>query len=121
MNKKACNRITIFAFLFVLAFALSARTAKIKIDCDRIIDEIDPRIYGVFMEPIQFDPKRFGMDDATVHNTLYGVLYDPNSPLADENGFKTNYIEAVRELKITNMRWPGGNYTAVYNWQDGIG
>ncbi|MEJ2355132.1 MAG: alpha-N-arabinofuranosidase, partial [candidate division WOR-3 bacterium] len=121
MIKETVNGITIFIFVFVLALSLSARTARIKIDCDRIIDEIDPKIYGVFMEPIQIDPKRFGMDDATVHNTLYGMLYDPTSPLADENGFKVNYIEAVKELKITNMRWPGGNYTAVYNWKDGIG
>ena len=113
--------LTIFAVLFVLPLTLPAEAAKIKIDCDRIIGEIDPKIYGVFMEPIQFDPKKFGMDDASVHNTMYGILYDPASPLADENGFKTNFIEAAKELKITNMRWPGGNYTAVYNWQDGIG
>ncbi len=48
-------------------------------------------------------------------------LYDPASPLADENGFKKNYIDAMRELKVTNMRWPGGNFVMGYNWQDGIG
>jgi len=113
--------ITIFALSLVLPLVLPAKTAKIKIDIDSTIGEIDPKIYGVFMEPIEFDPKKFGSDDTTIHNTMYGILYDPSSPLADENGFKKNYIEAVKELKITNMRWPGGNYTAVYNWQDGIG
>ena len=54
-------------------------------------------------------------------NTLYGNLYDPSSPLADENGFRKDYIEAMKELKITNMRWPGGNFVMGYNWQDGIG
>ncbi len=56
-----------------------------------------------------------------VRNTLYGPLYDPSSPLANKDGFKTDYIEAMKELRITNMRWPGGNYIAAYNWQDGIG
>jgi alpha-L-arabinofuranosidase len=100
---------------------LSAQNAKIKIDTDRIIGEIDPKIYGVFMEPITFSGRRMGLPDSVRFNTLYGTLYDPSSPLADENGFKKNYIDAMRELKVTNMRWPGGNYVAAYNWQDGIG
>ncbi|MGA8263563.1 MAG: alpha-L-arabinofuranosidase C-terminal domain-containing protein, partial [Ignavibacteriaceae bacterium] len=54
-------------------------------------------------------------------NTVYGNLYDPSSPLADQNGFRKDYIDAMKELKITNMRWPGGNFVMGYNWQDGIG
>jgi alpha-N-arabinofuranosidase len=73
------------------------------------------------MEPIQFNRGRPGTPDAVSFNTLYGALYDPSSPLADENGFRKDYISAMKELKITNMRWPGGNYVAGYNWQDGIG
>ncbi len=98
-----------------------AQTAKIKIDIDRTIGEVNPKIYGVFMEPISFSGRRMGLPDTIQFNTMYGSLYDPSSPLADENGFRKDYIEAMRELKITNMRWPGGNYTAGYNWQDGIG
>jgi alpha-N-arabinofuranosidase len=100
---------------------LSAQTAKIKIDKDRIIGEIDPKIYGVFMEPIEFNGKRMGLPDTVSFNTLYGNLYDPSSPLADENGFRKDYTEAMKELKVTNMRWPGGNFVMGYNWQDGIG
>jgi len=109
--------------LLLLAPLMSvfAQTARIKIDIDRSVGDIDPKIYGVFMEPIQFNGRRLGLPDSVKFNTLYGTLYDPSSPLADENGFKKNYIEAMRELKVTNMRWPGGNYVAAYNWQDGIG
>ncbi|KPK85297.1 MAG: alpha-N-arabinofuranosidase [Bacteroides sp. SM23_62_1] len=107
--------------LAVLPFYMSAQTATIKIDIDRIIGGIDPKIYGVFMEPIEFRGRPPGSPDAISFNTLYGNLYDPSSPLADENGFRKDYIEAMKELKITNMRWPGGNYVAGYNWQDGIG
>jgi len=91
------------------------KKATIKIDVEQVIDDIDPKIYGVFMEPIRYT--RNGIEG----NTLYGPVYNPESPLADENGFNTEYIEAAKELGLTNMRWPGGNFTANYNWQDGIG
>jgi alpha-L-arabinofuranosidase len=104
-----------------LSFSVFAQTAKIKIDVERTIGEIDPKIYGVFMEPIQFSGRRMGLPDTASFNTLYGNLYDPSSTLADENGFRKDYIDAMRELKVTNMRWPGGNFVMGYNWQDGIG
>ncbi len=96
----------IFTLFLLMPVFLLSQTARIKIDVDRQISQIDPKIYGVFMEPIR--------------NSL-DALYNPDSPLADENGVMKNYIEAVRELKITQMRWPGGNYVSGYNWQDGIG
>lgn len=107
--------------LLILPLALSAQEAKIQINTARSIGPIDRNIYGVFMEPIQFSGRRMGLPDSVRFNTMYGTLYDPSSPLADENGFKRNYIDAMKELKITNMRWPGGNYVAGYDWQDGIG
>jgi alpha-N-arabinofuranosidase len=112
---------TILALFLSFPLSLFAQTAKIKFDVDRLIGEIDPKIYGVFMEPIQFSGRRLGLPDTTSFNTLYGNLYDPTSPLADANGFRKDYIEAMRELGITNMRWPGGNYVMAYNWQDGVG
>ncbi len=108
-------------FSFAVSLCLSAQTAKIKIDVDRTTGVIDPKIYGVFMEPIHFSGRRMGLPDTVSFNTLYGNLYDPSSPLADENGFRTDYIEAMKELRITNMRWPGGNFVMAYNWKDGIG
>jgi len=104
-----------------LPLFLSAQTAKIRIDVDRTIGTIDPNIYGVFMEPIHFNGARMGLPDTVSFNTLYGNLYDPSSPLADKNGFRKDYIDAGKELKVTNMRWPGGNYVMAYNWEDGIG
>lgn len=111
----------IITVLTALPFLLSAQTAKIKIDIDRTVGEIDPKIYGVFMEPIHFNGKRMGLPDTVSFNTVYGNLYDPASPLADENGFRKDYIEAAKELRVTNMRWPGGNFVMGYNWKDGIG
>ena len=108
-------------WLLTIPFVLSAKRATIKIDVERSIGEIDPKIYGVFMEPINFSGRRMGLPDTAMFSTLYGTLYNPSSPLADENGFRKDYIDAMKELKITNMRWPGGNFVMGYNWQDGIG
>jgi len=114
------KNIIFFSIIFNIS-ALFAQTARIKIDVDRKTGEIDPKIYGVFMEPIEFSGRRLGLPDTAHFNTLYGTLYDPQSPLADENGFRKDYTEAMKELKITNMRWPGGNFVMGDNWQDGIG
>jgi alpha-N-arabinofuranosidase len=86
---------------------LSQQTAVIKIDFDRKIGKVDPNIYGAFVEPIR--------------TVVYGSIYDPKSPLADENGFRKDFIQLVKELRIPVVRWPGGNYVSGYNWEDGIG
>jgi alpha-N-arabinofuranosidase len=124
--------VSLFRFVFVVLLSFfsyavfaqnkdGAESAVIKIDIERIKARIDPKIYGVFMEPIHLNGARVGLPDTTEFNTLYGTLYDPSSSLADENGFRKDYIDAMKELKITNMRWPGGNFLMGYNWQDGIG
>jgi alpha-N-arabinofuranosidase len=86
---------------------LSQEPAVIKIDFDRKISTIDPNIYSGFIEPIR--------------TIVYGTIYDPASPLADENGFRKDFIQLMKELKIRTLRWPGGNFVASYYWEDGIG
>ena len=116
------KKITIASlFALFITFSSFAQTATIKIDVNRTIGEIDPKIYGVFMEPIHFNGRRMGLPDSVDFNTLYGNLYDPSSPLANEDGFRKDYIDALKELKVTNMRWPGGNFLMGYDWKDGIG
>ncbi len=109
MKRGKIMKNTIFALFLTFPLSLFAQTAKVKFDADRLIGEIAPKIYGVFMEPIQFSGRRSGLPDATSYNALYGNLYDPTSPLADANGFRKDYIDAIKELGITNMRWPGRN------------
>lgn len=111
----------LLSLLSFFPFLVNAQNATIKFDVSRVIGEIDPKIYGVFMEPIEFDGARMGRPDLERFNTLYGPLYDPSSPLANEDGFRKDYIDAFKELKITNMRWPGGNFVMGYDWRDGIG
>jgi alpha-N-arabinofuranosidase len=82
---------------------MAQEPAVIKIDLDRKIGAIDPNIYGSFLE----SPRR--------------GLYEPSSKFADENGFRKDLIELIKELKVPVIRWPGGNFVSGYDWEDGIG
>ena len=82
-------------------------SARIKIDLDRTIGEVDPLLFGNFAEHLG--------------RMIYGGIYDEGSPLSDDRGFRLDVLEAVRELDVSILRWPGGNFVSSYNWQDGIG
>jgi alpha-N-arabinofuranosidase len=81
--------------------------ARIKIDLDRTIGQVDPLLFGNFAEHLG--------------RMIYGGIYDEKSPLADESGFRTDVMAAVKGLGVSILRWPGGNFASGYNWKDGIG
>lgn len=92
-----------FTLFLALPFVLFAQTAKIKIDVDRTIGEIDPKIYGVFMEPIEFSGRRIGAPSTARFNTLYGNLYDPSSPIAQSYNSFLRYADVVKMPNFTMM------------------
>lgn len=81
--------------------------ARIALDHERVIGEISPLLFGGFAEHMG--------------RCIYQGLYDPDSPLADAQGIRTDVIDALRELGMTTIRYPGGNFLSGYNWRDGIG
>jgi alpha-L-arabinofuranosidase len=52
---------------------------------------------------------------------IYGGIYDPDNSLSDKHGYRTDVIEALRELNLPVIRYPGGNFVATYHWMDGVG
>ena len=55
---------------------------------------------------------------------IYTGIYDPSNPhpsLTNAHGFRTDVIAALRDLRVPVIRYPGGNFTAQYRWQDGVG
>lgn len=81
--------------------------AKITLAKEFKIGKIDERIYGSFIEHLG--------------RAVYGGIYDPQHPTADENGFRQDVIDMVSELNVPIVRYPGGNFVSGYNWEDGIG
>jgi len=68
-----------------------------------------------------YSPMLFGGFIEHFHRQIYGGLFEPGSPLADENGFRKDVIEAMKELKLPVVRWPGGCFVSGYHWKDGVG
>jgi alpha-N-arabinofuranosidase len=52
---------------------------------------------------------------------IYGGIYDPDSPHADERGFRKDVLEALKRLQMPLIRYPGGNFVSGYRWRDGVG
>jgi alpha-N-arabinofuranosidase len=52
---------------------------------------------------------------------VYQGIYDPDSPLADGNGFRTDVLEALRDINMSLLRYPGGNFVCTYDWKDSVG
>ncbi|GAE25311.1 alpha-N-arabinofuranosidase [Halalkalibacter wakoensis JCM 9140] len=81
--------------------------AKMVVDKDFVISHIDKRIYGSFIEQLG--------------RAVYGGIYEPDHPSADEQGFRQDVLDLVKELQVPIVRYPGGNMVSAYNWEDGIG
>lgn len=71
------------------------------------IADIDNRLYGSFLEHLG--------------RAVYGGIYEPDHPTADDSGLRQDVIELVQELDTPICRYPGGNFVSAYNWEDGIG
>lgn len=84
-----------------------SNTARVVVDSDTPARSHDPMIFGGFIEHLG--------------KQIYGGFFEPGSPLADEDGFRLDVIEAIRELKVPVIRWPGGCFVDGYHWQKGVG
>jgi alpha-N-arabinofuranosidase len=106
MIKKGLKPMLLLALIgFVLQ--AGAQNARIKIDRERKIGEVDKHIYGNFVEHLG--------------RCVYGGIYEEGSKLADDKGIRLDVLDAVKDLKVSITRYPGGNFVSNYHWKDGIG
>lgn len=73
------------------------------------------------VEAIKYNPMIFGQFIEHFDTQVYGGIYDPKSKFADEDGFRTDVIEALKEIKMPIVRWPGGCFVSTYHWKGGVG
>src|SRR3954471_15028791 len=71
------------------------------------VGKVDERIFGSFLEHMG--------------RAVYGGIYEPGHPTADVDGFREDVLELTRELAVTLVRYPGGNFVSGYDWEDGVG
>ncbi len=83
------------------------KKAEIIIDKSFIVGDIDRRIYGSFIEHLG--------------RAVYEGIYQPDSKFADEQGFRKDTLELVKELQVPIVRYPGGNFVSGFNWEDSVG
>jgi len=88
-------------------YARSSGPARAVINPARYRSDLDRRLLGSFLEHLG--------------RAVYTGVYQPDSPLADENGFRTDVMDEIRALDVPIIRYPGGNFVSGYNWLDGVG
>ena len=83
------------------------KKARMNLDRAYSIGRIDPRMYGSFIEHLG--------------RAVYGGIYEPGHPAADEQGFRRDVIDMVRAIDVPVVRYPGSNFVSGFNWEDSVG
>jgi alpha-N-arabinofuranosidase len=82
-------------------------TARFVLDPAFAVGPVDPRLFGSFVEHLG--------------RCVYTGIYESGHPAADVDGLRTDVLELIRELGVTAVRYPGGNFVSGYKWEDGVG
>ena len=92
-----------------MAVTASAQTkVDVIVDTDRGTTTISRHIFGQFTEHLG--------------NCVYGGMYvGENSSIPNTGGVRNDMIKALKEIRIPNLRWPGGCFADEYHWRDGVG
>ncbi|MGW0546156.1 arabinosylfuranosidase ArfA [Streptomyces altiplanensis] len=81
--------------------------ARFTLDPAFAVGDVDPRLFGSFVEHLG--------------RCVYTGIYEPGHPTADEAGLRADVLGLVRELGVTAVRYPGGNFVSGYKWEDSVG
>ncbi|MFC4063353.1 arabinosylfuranosidase ArfA [Actinoplanes subglobosus] len=71
------------------------------------VGAVDRRLFGGFVEHLG--------------RHIYDGIHEPGHPTAGPDGFRRDVVELVRELGVTTIRYPGGNFVSNHRWEDGVG
>lgn len=85
----------------------SDQRSTITIHPAYIVGQIDRRIFGSFVEHMG--------------RCVYTGIFEPGHPTADAHGFRGDVAALIRDLGVTAVRYPGGNFVSGYDWRDGVG
>lgn len=81
--------------------------ASFTLDPAFVVAPVSRRTFGSFVEHMG--------------RCVYGGIFEPDHPTADKDGFRTDVLDLVREMGVSVVRYPGGNFVSGYRWEDGVG
>ena len=82
-------------------------SADLTLDPHFTVGQVNRRLFGSFVEHLG--------------RCVYDGIYEPGHPSADPEGFRTDVMELVRELGVSAIRYPGGNFVSGFRWEDSVG
>jgi len=88
--------------------ALAADKVELSVDASKTGAKIDRNLFGQFAEHLG-------------HGIYDGIWVGPDSPIPNTRGIRNDVVAALREIRVPNVRWPGGCFADEYHWRKGIG
>lgn len=82
-------------------------SARLTIDPHFTVGRIHRNVFGGFVEHLG--------------RHVYDGIHEPGHPSADADGFRQDVIELVKELGVSTIRYPGGNFVSGFRWEDSVG
>ncbi len=102
-------RLVLATFVMLFGVGVAAGEGnKVVINADQGHDRISRHLYGHFSEHLG-------------HCIYGGIWVGEDSPIPNVRGIRKDIVEALRQIKVPNVRWPGGCFADTYHWKDGIG
>ncbi len=83
------------------------KKASLILDRNYVVGQVDRRLFGSFIEHLG--------------RAVYGGIYEPGHPEADEQGFRRDVLSLVKRLNVPVVRYPGGNFVSGFRWEDSVG
>lgn len=82
-------------------------TASLRLNTRTPIAPVNPRLFGSFVEHMG--------------RAVYTGIFEPGHETADATGFRSDVAHLVRELGVSIVRYPGGNFVSGFKWEDSVG
>ena len=102
------TRIFLAALLPLTLSAQDQLTADLTIRTDQPGPTVNRQLFGQFAEHL----------GAGIYG---GIWVGENSPIPNTRGYRNDVVQALRNLKVPVVRWPGGCFADEYNWREGVG
>src|SRR5215468_7686991 len=86
---------------------LGMKSATVSLHPAFVVAPVQRRIFGSFVEHMG--------------RCVYGGIFEPGHPNADETGIRQDVLDLAREMGVTVVRYPGGNFVSGFRWEDSVG